>query len=171
MIIKNEDEIIVKRIYCQIDKCLSCHSCEIACAVTHSKSKKLVTAINENPLPLKFIKVEYIDEKGKINAKRSIAIQCRQCEDPVCLQACITGGIYKDKESGNIVIDPEKCVGCWSCIMVCPFGVIIQNEKDHIASRCDLCADEETPPCVMVCPTKALVYCENNEVNIEHLEQ
>jgi carbon-monoxide dehydrogenase iron sulfur subunit len=161
----------VKRIYCQIDKCLSCHSCEIACAVAQSKSKELITAISEDPLPLQLIKVEYIDEKGKVNARRSIAIQCRQCEDPVCYQACIAGGIYKDKKSGKIISEPEKCVGCWSCIMVCPFGVIIQNDKDHMALRCDLCPDEEIPPCVTACPTHALVYCEAGEINKEHLEQ
>jgi carbon-monoxide dehydrogenase iron sulfur subunit len=156
----------MKKIYCQIDKCLSCHSCEIACAIAHSESKELVAAINELPLPEKLIKVEYIDESGKINNKRSIALQCRQCEDPQCIQACITGGIYLDSKTGCIMIDYEKCVGCWSCIMVCPFGVILQHEEKSKVSKCDLCPDEDMPPCVRACPTKALIFCETNEIKI-----
>jgi carbon-monoxide dehydrogenase iron sulfur subunit len=160
----------VKKIYCQISKCLSCHSCEIACATVHSESKKLTDAINEDPLPRQLIKVEYIDESGRIYNKRSIAIQCRQCEDPQCLQACITGGIYMDEKSGRIMFEHEKCVGCWSCIMVCPFGVIVQYEENRKASKCDLCPDEKIPPCVRACPTKALIYCEKEEIKVGHLE-
>ncbi len=160
----------MKKIYCQINKCLSCHSCEIACAIAHSKSKKLSTAINEDPLPKQLIRVEYIDESGEICNKRSIAVQCRQCEDPRCLEACITGGIYMDKESGRIMIEHERCVGCWSCIMVCPFGVIVQYEGSSKATKCDLCPGEEIPPCVRACPTKALIYCEKEEIKTGHLE-
>lgn len=160
----------MKKIYCQISKCLSCHSCEIACATVHSESKKLTDAINEDPLPRQLIKVEYIDESGKIHNKRSIAIQCRQCEDPQCLQACITGGIYMDEKSGRIMFEYEKCVGCWSCIMVCPFGVIVQYEENRKASKCDLCPDEKIPPCVRACPTKALIYCDKEEIKVGQLE-
>ena len=34
----------MKKIYCDIKKCLGCGSCEIACSVEHSKSKKLADA-------------------------------------------------------------------------------------------------------------------------------
>ncbi len=160
----------MKKIYCQISRCLSCHSCEIACATARSESKKLTDAINEDPLPRQLIKVEYIDASGKIYNRRSIAVQCRQCEDPQCLQACITGGIYMDEKSGRIMLEHEKCVGCWSCIMVCPFGVIVQYEENRKATKCDLCPDEEIPPCVRACPTKALVYCEKEEIKVGLLE-
>jgi carbon-monoxide dehydrogenase iron sulfur subunit len=41
------------KIYCDISKCVGCRSCEIACAVEHSKSKDIFTAIKEVPLPKK----------------------------------------------------------------------------------------------------------------------
>ena len=75
-----------------------------------------------------------------------------------------------DKKSGRIMFEHEKCVGCWSCIMVCPFGVIVQYEENRKASKCDLCPDEKIPPCVRACPTKALIYCDKKEIKVGHLE-
>jgi anaerobic carbon-monoxide dehydrogenase iron sulfur subunit len=154
----------VRRIYCQIEKCLSCRSCELACAVIHSTSKNLVGAVAETPLPNRLIKVEAIDKKGSLNNTRSIALQCRQCDDAACAKACISGGMYRDEKSGNIVINPDKCVACWSCVMVCPFGVIVRHEGLHKALKCDQCPDMETPACVKSCPTKALQFAEQVEI-------
>jgi anaerobic carbon-monoxide dehydrogenase iron sulfur subunit len=157
----------MKRIYCQIDKCLACRSCELACAIVHSTSKDLVKAISETPLPMRFIQVEAVDRNKSLNHQPiggSIAMQCRQCEEPDCVKACISGGMYIDEKSGNIVINPDKCVACWSCVMVCQFGVIVRHEGLHKALKCDQCPDLETPACVKACPTKALQYTEQFEI-------
>jgi carbon-monoxide dehydrogenase iron sulfur subunit len=153
----------MKRIYCQIDKCLACRSCELACAIVHSNTKDLVMAIGETPLPAGYIQVEAVDRNGSLNHRRSIALQCRQCEEPACVKACISGGMYIDEKTNNIVINPDKCVACWSCVMVCPFGVIIRHEGLHKALKCDHCPDLDTPACVKACPTKALQYTEKVE--------
>lgn len=153
----------MKRIYCQIEKCLGCRSCELACAVEHSQSRRLVEAMLEPSLPKSLIHVEMIDEEGTTYHYRTIALQCRQCEDAFCVQACISGGLQKDEETGDVCVKPEKCVACWSCIMVCPFGAIVKHEGLHLALRCDLCPDREIPACVEACPTHALVYCEREE--------
>lgn len=159
----------MKRIYCKIERCLSCRSCEIACAVAHSQSQRLVGAIREHPLPKHRIHVVSIDEEGAPYFIRSIALQCRHCEDPLCAQACISGGISRHVETGEIVNDPGKCVACWSCIMVCPFGVIVRYEDCHRAVKCDHCPDRDNPACVEACPTQALLYCEQEEVDIDDL--
>jgi carbon-monoxide dehydrogenase iron sulfur subunit len=66
------------------------------------------------------------------------------------------------RENGRIVCDVEKCVGCWTCIMVCPYGVIKREEGDgkRVASKCDLCPDREIPACVANCPNEALIWVE-----------
>jgi carbon-monoxide dehydrogenase iron sulfur subunit len=161
----------MKRVYCQIEKCLSCRSCEIACAVSHSESGSLPAAVREFPLPKHRIHVESIDEKGSPYHIRSIALQCRHCEDPLCAQACISGGISRNAETGEVTNDPGKCVECWSCIMVCPFGVIVRYEDCHQAVKCDHCPDLDIPACVEACPTRALVYCEQQEVVLEELTE
>lgn len=159
----------MKRIICQIEKCLGCGSCELACAVEHSQSRRLMEAIREVVLPKQRIRVELIDHNGTAHRYRALALQCRHCEDPVCVQACISGGISKDEKTGDVLINPERCVGCWSCIMVCPFGVIVKHEGIHRALKCDHCPDRESPACVEACPTHALIYCERDEVRIAAL--
>jgi carbon-monoxide dehydrogenase iron sulfur subunit len=62
--------------------------------------------------------------------------------------------MYKDEE-GFTRHDADKCVGCWMCIMVCPFGAISRQES--VALKCDLCPDrEDSFACVEACPTNAL---------------
>jgi carbon-monoxide dehydrogenase iron sulfur subunit len=151
----------MKRIFCEIERCLACRSCELACAAAHTPSKNLLKAIQEGEIPRPRIYIEAIDEKGALYRVRAIAIQCRHCEEPACALACISGGIRKDDETGNIIVNLEKCVGCWSCIMVCPIGAIKRSENRHQALKCDRCPDLETPACMVACPTGALILRED----------
>jgi len=54
--------------------------------------------------------------------------------------------------------DTDRCIGCWTCVMVCPYGVIGRHLQEQKAYRCDRCPDRDLPACVGACPTKALVY-------------
>ena len=141
----------MKRIYVNEDVCIGCRLCEIHCLVQHSKSKKILKAFKEEfPKALPKIVVE---ESGHL----SFALPCRHCDDAPCLEACMTGAMYRDKETGAILCDEDKCVGCWMCIMVCPFGAIKRNtEKTKVVSKCDLCIGEKIPVCVKNCPNEAL---------------
>jgi carbon-monoxide dehydrogenase iron sulfur subunit len=147
----------MKRIFCEIEKCLACRSCELACAAAHAPRHSLLEAIQEGAMPRPRIHVEAIDEKGALPWIRAIAIQCRHCEEPACVLACISGGIHKDEDTGDIIVSLEKCVGCWSCIMVCPIGAITRNDNMHQALKCDRCPDLEVPACITACPTGALI--------------
>ncbi len=73
------------------------------------------------------------------------------------MHACISGAISRNKES-VVITDSDKCIGCWTCVMVCPYGVIGRHLETHKSYRCDRCPDRETPACVSSCPTKALIY-------------
>jgi len=59
-----------KVIVVNIEKCLACKSCEIACALEHSKSKVLEEAVAESPKPQRMVTVEPADEFA-------VPIQCR----------------------------------------------------------------------------------------------
>ncbi|MFH1782126.1 MAG: 4Fe-4S dicluster domain-containing protein [Candidatus Omnitrophota bacterium] len=141
----------MKKIYCDIKKCLGCGSCEIACAVEHSKTKDLARAIKEADLPIKRRKAEFIDSGV------AISTGCHHCEDAACVEACMSGSMYKDKKTGQTMHDVDKCVGCWMCVMSCPFGALARKKKDKIVVKCDLCPDRDVPACVEACPTGALV--------------
>ncbi len=141
----------MRRIATRQEYCMGCRLCEIHCLVRHSRSKQIIKAYKgEYPKPLPRVHVE---ERGHV----SFALQCRHCEDAPCLDACITGAMRRDRSAGTVICDEERCVGCWMCIMACPVGVISRDIKGKkIASKCDLCAGEETPVCVSKCPNEAL---------------
>lgn len=148
----------MKKIFCDTDRCLACKSCELACAVQHSQSKDLVSAVRETPLPRYRVKVL------KTGKDSSLPLQCRHCETPSCIDACMTGCLRKDPETGATMTNPEVCVGCWMCVMACPYGVIRPHLETAKALKCDLCDGREGgPACVEACPTKALRFTEAEE--------
>ena len=140
-----------REIFVKTDRCVGCLSCRMACAVAHSESRTLFGAIAEKPVPKSRIYVEWVEPAGKV------PLVCRQCEDAPCMHACISGAIRRNAD-GVVITDADKCIGCWTCVMVCPYGVIGRHLETHKAYRCDRCPDREMPACVEACPTGALVY-------------
>jgi carbon-monoxide dehydrogenase iron sulfur subunit len=110
----------------------------------------------ESPRPRKRLFVE------EANGLR-MPVVCRHCEDAPCMRACISGCLYKD-DKGFVRRRKERCIGCWSCIMACPFGVITRDPDGKIAVKCDRCHKLDVPACVNACPTKALVLVELEEL-------
>lgn len=147
-----------KEIFVNVSRCTGCKTCEIACAVEHSKSKDLYGALSESPTPKARLQVE-----GS-SSGLSVVVLCRHCEDAPCMHACITGAIYRDDRSA-VITDTDKCIGCWTCVMVCPFGVIGRHLQTQKAYRCDRCPDREVPACVESCPTKALSFEPSSELS------
>ncbi len=139
-----------KRIFAKSELCTGCALCASACSVTKfgvCTPRKSGITILRNPFE-----------------RYELQLICRQCDEPYCVQACISGALQKDADTGVVHRDPDRCVGCWSCVMSCPHGAIVPvawEGKDHqISLKCDLCPGRETPACVAVCPTGALVYAE-----------
>ena len=88
---------------------------------------------------------------------KKIPILCRHCEDAPCLRACIAGAISVN-EKGAVITDNNKCIGCLTCIMVCPYGAIGYDKQLCKTFKCDRCPDKELPACVSACPVNALIY-------------
>ena len=142
----------MKRIYAREEYCLACRLCEIHCLVQHSKSKKIVKAFRqERDTVVPGVQVEQ-------SGGTSFALQCRHCDDAPCLEACMTGAMHRDEATGTVLCDPDRCVGCWMCVMVCPVGAVRCGKEHKVASKCDLCLGEATPVCVLNCPNEAIVY-------------
>jgi anaerobic carbon-monoxide dehydrogenase iron sulfur subunit len=143
----------VKRIVVHEEHCIGCRLCEVHCLVQHSSSKDIIRAFKVERGDL--MPRVMVEEDGPI----SFALQCRQCLEPSCLEACVSGAMHRDEATGAVVCDESRCVGCWMCIMVCPAGAIRQNLHGHgIASKCDLCYGSGKPACVAHCPNEALTY-------------
>ncbi len=148
----------MKKIFIDESYCIGCRLCEIYCQVKHSKSKKVLKAFKKDQ---EDVLARVLVEEIGFN---SFAIQCRHCDDAPCIDACISGAMIKNENTGIVSCDENKCVGCWSCIMVCPYGVIKKNlAVKKVASKCDLCPDELIPVCVKNCPNEALKFKENKK--------
>lgn len=141
-------------IYVDIERCVGCLSCYIACAVEHSLTKNLYTAIYEIPGPLPRIKVV-----PALNY--NVPIRCTHCEKPPCIEICPTEALIKTPE-GPVLLRKEACIGCKGCILACPYGAITLSVAEKTISKCDFCVDRTRkgllPACVEACPTKALRY-------------
>lgn len=150
----------MKDIFIDLGKCQGCKSCELACAVEHSRSKNLFTAISEDPLPRKRLSVEY--GEGKV-----YPIHCRHCEKAPCVAICVSGALRRDESRGIVSHNQERCIGCAMCVMVCPFGIIVKDLKTRAIIKCDRCPDRDEPACVGSCPVGALLFVDPKERCIE----
>ena len=145
--------MIGERIKILEKNCISCYYCEVACITEHSKSKDPVKAYKDEGL--RFKKRVVINVQGAL----SVPFMCLHCRHPWCQDACISGAISQiDKK---VLLDEDRCVGCWGCILACPYGAVHPNVKNNYVFKCDFCHERALrglkPACVEVCPNKALV--------------
>jgi carbon-monoxide dehydrogenase iron sulfur subunit len=153
--------LVGKQIFTFIEKCVACKSCEMACSIEHSPEKTLFSALFADPRPRQRVRVENI-------GAFSYPSRCQHCEDAACVAACPTGAMARDARTGAVVSDGNKCIGCWMCVMVCPFGGVSADAAGKKALKCDRCPDRTLegldPACVAACPTKALLYATPEEM-------
>ena len=162
-----------KKITCNIERCLGCHTCELACAIAHSSVAKevggeatadpataaghadsaVVAIAAAGEKPGYRIHVEYYGPKA-------IPLSCQHCEEAACVLACPTGAVHRKAPGKPVLLDEPKCIGCSMCVQACPFGVMAMRSGGKVAFKCDLCiarlAQGFQPACVSSCPTRAL---------------
>ena len=158
-------DILNHRIRVNTKKCLTCHSCEVGCAVSHSKSKNFVETIGEENKSIPRIVIT--QKKGKISA-----IFCQHCKNAPCITVCPEGAMVRISDEGPVILEKDKCTGCGECISVCPFVAIKKSSDGKGVIKCDLCMDRlkegEDPACVENCPTGAIRYVLiNKKISVE----
>jgi len=89
--------------------------------------------------------------------------RCMHCVDPECVKNCPVEALTKS-EYGPVLYNAKTCIGCKTCVEVCPFGIPQFDEASQKILKCSLCAhrigDGKPPACVEVCPTGALQFGE-----------
>ena len=70
----------------------------------------------------------------------TVPVQCMHCENAPCQQVCPTHATYTT-DSGVVLVDEEKCIGCMTCEKSCPYGHPVQLD-DGLSHKCVLCSDE-----------------------------
>lgn len=138
------------------NRCIGCRTCELACAMTHGNgSETAISAASFSP------RITVIKE-GDI----TVPVMCKQCEDAPCAKTCPSGALVR--ANGYVEIHEERCIGCKSCVIACPFGAIdiTMNEGKASIIKCDLCVDQPAgAACINVCPTDALSICDQKQLS------
>ncbi len=148
----------MKRIYVKEQFCIGCRLCEVYCRVHHSSSKDIIKAFKkESPHALPRVRVE-------LEGPLAFSVRCQHCDEPWCVYSCLTGALSRDPDTGVVNVDEERCSGCWTCLLACPFGAISRDLGRGRMAKCDLCSGEDIPACVANCPNEALVCVEEQEV-------
>ena len=149
-----------------MDLCVRCGNCSMACHKVHGQSRLLRRGIHiTRPVSLK---------KGSGFQSLLHPSVCMHCKDPECLTGCPTGAIGRFA-GGRVDIDARTCIGCGDCATQCPYNAISMAPRepkreeamdDLLAIKCNLCADTRLNPpgarapaysCEENCPTGALL--------------
>ena len=130
-------------IYVDLERCIFCHACEVACEREHGESRISVEAVKD---------------------RASVPVSCHHCEVAPCAIVCPTGALYQ--EGSQVAFDEGLCTRCGLCRLACPFGAV-EADPVSMVQKCDLCPEWEVPPCVLTCPTEALIFGDRDLATVE----
>ena len=134
--------------YYNMNTCLGCASCQVACKEKHH-----------------LLPGEYMRRVSQLDFG-PISLACNHCEDALCVKACPTGAMYKS-EDGLTLHDDGKCIGCGACTWNCPYGAAHISKATGFSTKCDSCLDLRgeglRPACVAACPTASLMFGDMDE--------
>jgi len=97
-----------------MDLCIRCGNCSMACHKVHGQSRLLRHGIHI---------ARPVKPNGRSIQHVLLPSVCLHCQDPECLTGCPTGAIARFAE-GHIDIEPKTCIGCGDCATQCPYNAI-----------------------------------------------
>jgi len=161
-----------------LHRCMGCRACQVACKAWNDNPGEVTLCLGcyDNPPDfsadtwslIQFDEVETGDKLHWVFTKR----QCMHCEHPACVSACPVQALHK-LDSGAVVYDAEKCIGCRYCMVACPFSVprIDWYKVFPVIAKCTFCSDRQAegmiPACCKACPTGALTFGEREALIAE----
>lgn len=165
-----------KMVFVDTSQCTGCKACSVACKEWNelpAEKTRLLTSYQTQKdfTPATWTYLTFIEkyENQKMDWFMRKA-QCFHCADPACLKACSSGAISKT-ESGYVLIDQNKCIGCGYCVENCPFGVPKVDPIKKKSFKCTGCIDRVEnnllPACVQTCQTGALSYGERDPLMLQ----
>ena len=139
-------------------RCIDCGACSAAC----KEQNELRLPIEERTTAYTWTVVEH---RNGVNVRR----MCMHCLTPTCASVCPVGALRKS-DSGPVVYDSDKCIGCRYCVMACPFDApkYQWDRPVPIVGKCILCAPRiaagKPTACASVCPTGATQFGRRDEL-------
>jgi carbon-monoxide dehydrogenase iron sulfur subunit len=143
--------------------CSGCMYCMVACSTWNSGLSSLSNS------RIRIIRHEghAISGPEEEDELVFVSVNCQQCEDPYCAYVCPVNAIRRDPDTGALKIDHDRCVGCRSCMMICPFGAISYDPARAQVFKCELC--EGDPWCTKVCASGALKFLPVRIANLDRV--
>ena len=129
-----------------VERCIDCRACLVACSVE-----------NKVPMDHTRIWVHDLGLKGEFpDLERTfVPYNCMHCENPPCVDVCVSGATYKDPENGLVLVDQEACIGCGFCVEACPYDSRYLDEERGVMDKCNACLQRvevgQKPACVTTC--------------------
>ncbi len=156
----------MKSILTDVTKCIGCTECVSACKMINGLPPDKPREWQKND-GLSANNWTSILHNGTYNVRK----QCRHCIEPACVSVCPVGALHKT-ETGAVVYDDYKCLGCRYCMMACPYGIPRYDWDNPVPyiRKCILCYDNiksgkiDQPACTAACPTKATIYGERKDL-------
>lgn len=139
---------VIKQINVDIDKCIGCRACELACSAFHAQPK--YSSINPARARIRLVMDELKDQYVPIRAGDYTRAECNGRH-----AYTINGKEY-----------PE----CSFCGVSCPARDFFKEPDSGLPLKCDMCEDDPTltePMCVQVCRCDALTYVEKEDDRAE----
>ena len=171
-----------------IDKCVGCHACTIACKA-------------EWEIPAQYGR-NWVYRLGPAMTSAGMSYTyypglCNHCDEPPCVDVCPADTVemefkdtktgktvtmevaatWKDPFNGTVQIDKVRCIGCGACADACPYGAryvnpnLADDDSEGKADKCTYCmprvAEGLQPACVQTCLAGARIFGDLDDPNSE----
>jgi len=140
-----------------LKRCIGCDTCVVGCKVEHGveagRFRLKVLDSNNDPM------LERPRGSYPSLSQYWVPTMCHHCADAPCVKVCPANSL-RTRSDGIVILDEEKCIGCYRCAEACPYDALTFDEHTGLADKCDMCegrlADNQRPSCQLVCPTRAI---------------
>ena len=139
---------IIKEIKVDLDKCVACRACEVACSGFHATPR--YSSFNPARSRIRLIVDMLNDVYVPVRAGEYTPAEC--------------SGRHSFKING------KEYSECSFCPTSCPARDLFKEPDSGLPLKCDMCEGEQVPLCVQVCRPGALTYMEREEERVEVLK-
>lgn len=131
-------------------RCTGCEACRVACSIE-----------NRIPMARSWRTVHHVNPEHRPGSPAfHLSLACNHCAHPACLDACPASAYSKDTDTGAVLLDDSRCIGCRYCSWACPYDAPRFAADRGVMTKCTFCVDRlrggQAPACGAACPTGAL---------------
>jgi Fe-S-cluster-containing dehydrogenase component len=162
-----------RTIFLDEERCVGCYACVVACKLEHDLPPHPVRpplANPKGPEPIRVLQVWPPGREDEVRPRFHL-VACMHCLDAPCIPACPLSTIYKDIETGTILVSEVECTCCELCVGACPHGS--PHLYDGRIYLCDLCIHRlgekrekgRQAACEAACPAGAIHVGTTDEIS------